>query len=53
MKKWEAFETLLEHEGRINPDELSDLYSNLTDDLAFSPTSDPFAIFPTKGSLIG
>jgi uncharacterized membrane protein SpoIIM required for sporulation len=41
MKKWEAFESLLDHEGRTNPDELSDLYINLTDDLAFSRTYFP------------
>ena len=43
MKKWEAFESLLNHTHRANPDEVSDLYIDLTDDLAFSRTYFPNA----------
>ncbi len=43
MKKWEAFESLLDHAHRTNPDEVSDLYIDLTDDLAFSRTYFPNA----------
>ncbi len=43
MKKWEAYETLLDHEFHSNPDDLSDMFINLTDDLAFSRTFFPNA----------
>jgi uncharacterized membrane protein SpoIIM required for sporulation len=43
IKKWEAFETLLEHKNRTNPDEVSDLFINLTDDLAYARTYFPDA----------
>ena len=43
MKKWEAFESLLNHTHHTNPDEVSDLFIDLTDDLAFSRTHFPNA----------
>jgi len=43
MKKWEAFEALLDHKNSTNPDELSDLFIHLTDDLAYSRTFFPDA----------
>jgi len=43
MKKWEAFEALLDNKNRVHPDEMSDLFINLTDDLAFSRTYFPDA----------
>jgi len=43
IKKWEAFEALLDTKQRVHPDEMSDLFVNLTDDLAFSRTYFPDA----------
>ncbi|MFA5326752.1 MAG: stage II sporulation protein M [Prolixibacteraceae bacterium] len=43
IKKWEAFESLLEHKSRANPDVVSDMFISLTDDLAYSRTYFPDA----------
>ncbi len=43
IKKWEAFESLLEHKSQANPDVVSDMFINLTDDLAYSRTYFPEA----------
>ena len=43
MKKWEAFEALLDNKSQTNPDKVSDLFINLTDDLAYSRTYFPNA----------
>jgi len=43
IKKWEAFESLLEHKSQANPDVVSDMFINLTDDLAYSRTYFPDA----------
>ena len=43
IKKWEAFEALLDKRNRVHPDEVSDLFINLTDDLAYSRTYFPDA----------
>ena len=36
IKKWEAFEAVLDNKNHADPDVVSDLYINLTDDLAYS-----------------
>lgn len=41
IKKWEAFEALLDKKNHTNPDVVSDLFINLTDDLAYSRTYFP------------
>ena len=41
IKKWEAFEEILTTPNRSNPDEVSRLFINLTDDLAYSRTYFP------------
>ena len=41
IKKWEAFEAILDNNSPANPDELSELFINLTDDLAYSRTYFP------------
>jgi uncharacterized membrane protein SpoIIM required for sporulation len=43
MKKWEAFEALLDNNNHIKPDEVSDMFISLTDDLAYSRTYFPNA----------
>lgn len=43
MKKWEAFEALLDNKSQTNPDKVSDLFIHLTDDLAYSRTYFPNA----------
>jgi len=43
IKKWETFEALLDNKNATNPDMMSDLYINLTDDLAYSRTYFPDA----------
>lgn len=43
IKKWEAFEALLDNKHRVHPDEISGLFINLTDDLAYSRTYFPDA----------
>jgi len=43
MKKWEAFEALLDNRNHVHPDVVSDLFINLTDDLAYSRTYYPGA----------
>ncbi len=43
IKKWEAFEALLDTKNHVQPDEMSDLFINLTDDLAYSRTHFPDA----------
>jgi len=43
IKKWEAFEALLDKKNHFHPDEVSDLFINLTDDLAYSRTYFPDA----------
>src|ERR1035437_7493868 len=46
IKKWEAFEAILDNKNHSNPDVVSDMFINLTDDLAYSRT-----YFPnTKGT---
>jgi uncharacterized membrane protein SpoIIM required for sporulation len=40
-KKWEEFEHLLDHGYSANPDNVSDLFINLTDDLAYARTYFP------------
>ena len=39
--KWKRFEDLLEGENKPNPDQLADLFIQVTDDLAFSHTQYP------------
>jgi uncharacterized membrane protein SpoIIM required for sporulation len=41
MKKWEAFDSLLTSNLQTNPDKVSDMFIQLTDDLAFSRTYYP------------
>jgi len=41
IKKWEAFEALLDRENYPNPDVVSEMFINLTDDLAYSRTYFP------------
>jgi len=41
IKKWEAFEALLDKKNHTNPDVVSDLFINLTDDLAYARTYFP------------
>lgn len=43
IKKWEAFEALLDNKNQTNPDAVSDMFINLTDDLAYSRTYFPNA----------
>jgi len=43
IKKWESFEAILDQNKQINPDELSEMFINLTDDLAYSRTFFPHA----------
>jgi uncharacterized membrane protein SpoIIM required for sporulation len=43
IKKWEAFEALLDKKNHSNPDVISELFINLTDDLAYSRTYFPNA----------
>jgi uncharacterized membrane protein SpoIIM required for sporulation len=43
IKKWEAFGALLDNKSQTNPDKVSDLFINLTDDLAYSRTYFPNA----------
>ena len=43
FKKWEAFEALLDNKIHPNPDEVCDLFINLTDDLAYSRSYFPDA----------
>ena len=40
-KKWRQVENMLANPSAINPDQLADLYIELTDDLAFSQTNYP------------
>jgi uncharacterized membrane protein SpoIIM required for sporulation len=41
MKKWETFEAILDNKSQTNPDDLSELFISLTDDLAYSRTYFP------------
>jgi uncharacterized membrane protein SpoIIM required for sporulation len=41
VKKWEKFEVLLETNSSADPDQLSDLFIQVTDDLAFAQTQYP------------
>jgi uncharacterized membrane protein SpoIIM required for sporulation len=41
IKKWEAFEALLDKKNHTNPDVVSDLFINLTDDLSYARTYFP------------
>lgn len=43
IKKWEAFETLLDHKQHTHPDNVSELFISLTDDLAYARTFFPGA----------
>lgn len=43
IKKWEDFEALLDNKHQANPDKVSELFINLTDDLAYSRTYFPQA----------
>lgn len=43
IKKWEDFEALLDNKNQANPDKVSELFINLTDDLAYSRTYFPHA----------
>lgn len=43
IKKWEYFEALLDNKNQANPDKVSELFINLTDDLAYSRTYFPQA----------
>ena len=43
IKKWEAFEAILDNKSQTNPDAVSDMFINLTDDLAYSRTYFPNA----------
>ncbi len=43
MKKWEAFEALLDKNNNTKPDEISDMFIGLTDDLTYSRTYYPNA----------
>jgi len=43
IKKWEAFEALLDNKHHTNPDAVSELFINLTDDLAYSRSYFPNA----------
>lgn len=40
-ERWKQFELLLSHDKKSNPDELSDLFIQLTDDLSYSRTNYP------------
>lgn len=40
-KKWKAFEQKIAQKGNVHPDELADLFIEVTDDLAFSQTYYP------------
>lgn len=40
-KKWRAFEEKIAQKGSVHPDELADLFIEITDDLAFSQTYYP------------
>ena len=41
LKKWEEFEKLVSNPHKTNPDRLSDLFIQLTDDLAYAKTNYP------------
>jgi uncharacterized membrane protein SpoIIM required for sporulation len=41
IKKWEAFEAILDNKQKANPDKVSDMFIHLTDDLAYSRTYFP------------
>lgn len=41
VKKWEEFELLLKNKAKADPDKLSDLFIQVTDDLAFARTQYP------------
>ena len=41
IKKWEAFEANLENRSKTNPDDVSTMFINLTDDLAYARTYFP------------
>lgn len=41
VKKWEEFEDLLQNKAKADPDKLSDLFIQVTDDLAFARTQYP------------
>lgn len=41
MKKWEAFESLLDKKSKTTPDKVSEMFIHLTDDLAYSRTYFP------------
>lgn len=41
VKKWEEFELLLDNKSKADPDKLSDLFIQVTDDLAFARTQYP------------
>jgi len=43
IKKWEAFESILDNKSQANPDKVSELFIHLTDDLAYSRTYFPDA----------
>lgn len=43
IKKWEAFEALLDNKYHTDPDAVSELFIHLTDDLAYSRTYFPHA----------
>lgn len=43
IKKWETFEAILDHKNHSDPDAVSDMFINLTDDLAYSRTYFPNA----------
>ncbi len=43
IKKWEKFESLIKASDRKDPDELADLFIQLTDDLAYARTNYPKA----------
>ncbi len=40
-ERWEAFDHYLHHNRQLSPDELSDLYIQITDDLAYARTNYP------------
>lgn len=43
IKKWEAFEAILDNKQKANADKVSDMFIHLTDDLAYSRTYFPEA----------
>ncbi len=41
IEKWKSFETQIDHHSKVNPDQLADLFVQLTDDLSYARTNYP------------